>query len=298
MNTQFYKTKKDMLQTKNFYTRNANKGFIGRKFITPKVVKKNTEEPNANLDENIIVENPENKPIQEYPFGVSVCISAWKTAEYIEECLDSVAAQTWFKDHNNYEILLGVDGCEETLEKVKEIMHKYKNLKVMMMDKNVGTYITSNTIMKEAKYELLLRFDSDDIMNPNMVEVMVEKIKNNKYDLISACAKSFGLTKNVISSAQGVILIRKPVFSKFGGYRPWVCAADTELKKRLLKLISIVNIKDVLFNRRVHKNSLTNKKETNMKSKIRKKYHDQIKTANTVKEGVIEYTTTTFTTIN
>jgi len=104
-----------------------------------------------------------------YPSGISVCISAWKTAEYIEECLDSVAAQTWFKDHDNYEILLGIDGCEETLAKVKEIMHKYKNLKVMMMDKNVGTYVTCNTIMKEARYEWLLRFDSDDTMPNDMV---------------------------------------------------------------------------------------------------------------------------------
>lgn len=107
--------------------------------------------------------------VSEYPFGVSVCISAWKTAEYIEDCLDSVAAQTWFKEHDNYEILLGIDGCEETLAKVKEIMHKYKNLKVMMMDKNVGTYVTCNTIMKEARYEWLLRFDSDDTMPNDMI---------------------------------------------------------------------------------------------------------------------------------
>ena len=107
--------------------------------------------------------------VSEYPFGVSVCISAWKTAKYIEDCLDSVVAQTWFKDHDNWEILLGIDGCEETLAKVKEIMHKYKNLKVMMMDKNVGTYVTCNTIMKEANYEWLLRFDSDDTMPNDMI---------------------------------------------------------------------------------------------------------------------------------
>lgn len=48
-------------------------------------------------------------------------------------------------------------------------MHKYKNLRVMIMNENVGTYVTCNTIMSKARYEWLMRFDSDDVMYENMV---------------------------------------------------------------------------------------------------------------------------------
>ena len=34
--------------------------------------------------------------------GISVCITAYKSQDFIEECLDSVAEQTWFKTHNNW----------------------------------------------------------------------------------------------------------------------------------------------------------------------------------------------------
>lgn len=203
--------------------------------------------------------------------GVSVCISAWKTAEYIEECLDSVAAQTWFKNHDNWEILLGIDGCEETLDKVKQIMHKYKNLKVMMMDKNVGTYVTCNTIMKEARYEWLLRFDSDDVMPNNMIA----KIFSNDLthaDVIRYLTKNFGIKKNT-SLGYGSHLIRKQVFFNFGGYRNWRIAADYDLIYRIEPSVRVKIMKNVYYNRRVRNNGLQYSKETGMKSDLRSNLH-------------------------
>ena len=92
------------------------------------------------------IENVEN-----FEDGVSVCISAYDTAEYIEECLDSIYDQSYFLTNDNWEVLVGIDCCEQTLLKVKSIMHKYKNIRVFMMDSNKGTYITCNTIIKNAK---------------------------------------------------------------------------------------------------------------------------------------------------
>ena len=62
--------------------------------------------------------------------GVSVILTAWNTQDYIEECLDSVYKQSFFKKNDNYEVLLGIDGCEKTLNKVKGIISKYPGLKV------------------------------------------------------------------------------------------------------------------------------------------------------------------------
>ena len=143
--------------------------------------------------------------------GVSVCITAYKAQDYIKECLDSVIKQTWFKDNDNFEIIVGIDGCETTLEYMKTIMHNYKNIKVLMMDSNKGTYITSNTIMSIAKYENLFRFDSDDIMCANLVETVMNKKGNSK--LVRYHLKDFGDDKNEVAVAHGTIYIRKSILS-------------------------------------------------------------------------------------
>ena len=46
-----------------------------------------------------------------YEKGISICITAYKADKFIKECLDSVINQTWLKDHDNWEVIVGVDGC-------------------------------------------------------------------------------------------------------------------------------------------------------------------------------------------
>ena len=94
------------------------------------------------------------------------------------------------------------------------------------------------------------------------------------------------------------MLIRNSSFNKFGGYQPWKCAADTEFKVRLKNILRQNTLKNNLFKRRIHKNSLTNNNETDMKSEMRKKYHSQIKTANSADGAKIKCTTSMFTVIN
>ena len=231
---------------------------------------------------------------KEYPFGVSVCISAWKTAEYIEECLDSVAAQTWFKDHDNYEILLGIDGCEETLAKVKEIMHRYRNLRVMMMDKNVGTYVTCNTIMEEAKYEWLLRFDSDDVMYENMVADILTYSKTEQFDILRPYAVNFGAVNGNLYDKHGCVLMKHNVFDFFGGYKAWKCAADGELKTRLEQFVKIKQYTKNVFKRRMHNNNLTRRTDTGLNSQLRKSYKEKIHTPQDIESAKIKCETTMY----
>jgi glycosyltransferase involved in cell wall biosynthesis len=71
---------------------------------------------------------------------ISIIIPAYKATLFIKECLDSIQGQTYFSDNGNYEILLGIDGCDETLDMVLKIRNRYKNLKVFMMESNKGVY--------------------------------------------------------------------------------------------------------------------------------------------------------------
>lgn len=213
--------------------------------------------------------------------GISIIVTAYKTQNYIKECLDSIQAQTWFNTHDNYEILLGIDHCEETLNKVKEIMGRYKNLTVIYMDENYGTYITSNTLISISKYDWILRFDSDDIMKPDMVQSIFEFLEVERTtDIIRFYSKEFSNTFNVAKHpvlSHGQLCIRKSVFKNYGAFKAWICSADSELLARLKTEVKIKNLSKVTFFRRRHALSLTKMRKTDMNSPIRQKYWDYIK---------------------
>ena len=53
--------------------------------------------------------------------GISIIITAYNTKKYIKETLDSISQQDYFRSHDNFEILLGIDADSELLEYVKSI---------------------------------------------------------------------------------------------------------------------------------------------------------------------------------
>jgi glycosyltransferase involved in cell wall biosynthesis len=212
----------------------------------------------------------------EYENGVSICITAFKSKKFIKRTLDSIANQTWFKNHNNYEIILGIDGCNETLNYIKKIKSNYSNLIIFMMKNNQGTYITTNTIMLLSKYDHLIRFDSDDIMFPDFVQ----KVMINNYDFVQFKMKNFNvITKqSFLQEAYGQFMMKHWVFDYFGGFLPWKCSADEEFKKRVRKFIKVLTLNEPLLIRNIHPNSLTQSNATNFSSDERKKNLLYIKT--------------------
>lgn len=233
-----------------------------------------------------------------YMNGLSICITAYNTQDYIKECLDSIMVQTWMEKHDNWEIIVGVDHCENTLERMKEIIGYYRNIRLLMMDTNNGTYITSNTIIKEAKYDTILRFDSDDIMLPNMLERLIDE--KGEYPYITYMAISFGDVRTYSTvKVHGAVMFDKTVFMKYGGFRPWPCSADKEFYNRIKNIEKTKILEENLILRRVHKTQLTTAAATSMRSPLRKKYKEIIDKMNvkTEEEAKIELVTGEFTEI-
>lgn len=209
---------------------------------------------------------------------VSIIITAYKSQDFIEECLDSVENQTYFIDNNNFEVLVGVDGCEDTYNKLQEIKHKYRNLDIYMMSENKGTYITTNTLIDLVKNEDVIRFDSDDIMTPSLVKEVIKNKNNNDIVILGCLDLRDGIIGSKFLMTEGIIYFKKSVMDNVaGGYMPWICSADSELISRLINKVKIYQLKKALFYRREHSKSLTNSKVTGYGSKIRKEYKNKIK---------------------
>jgi glycosyltransferase involved in cell wall biosynthesis len=272
----FYKRQKDEdfnieknKKIRKTYENNIKKYNIKENIKIEKVIDKQQSYENKIYTEEIINKKP-----------ISILITAYKAENFIEECLDSIEKQTYFINNNNYEILLGIDNCEDTLKIIKLIQYKYRNLHIYMMSKNNGPYITLNTLLDLIQYENIVVFGADDIMKPEMIEKIM--CHYEKYDLIRFGFDDFTnniskAIKNNYFKAFGAIFYKKRVIELSGGYQPWRCSGDFELLKRIESYVKIKEINESLFYRRDHPNSLTNKEDTSLISDLRKTYNAQIK---------------------
>jgi len=229
------------------------------------------------VDEKNIIQKFEEPTIKE---PISILITAWQTKNFIEECLDSIEKQTYFNNNDNYEILLGIDACQDTLDKVINIKNKYRNLHIFMMSENKGTYVTTNTLLDLVKFENIIIFGSDDIMK----STMISKIMYNKkdYDVVRFGFDDFkeninNAIKNNYMRAVGAIFYKKNVIDLAGGYRDWRCSGDFELLRRIENHIRIKEIDDSLFYRRSHPNSLCERDDTGLGTPLRKEYNKQVR---------------------
>ena len=198
-----------------------------------------------------ILKKPEDVLKEKPKKIINVIISVYDGVEYIEECLDSIQAQTLQPDA----ILLGIDGCQKTLKKVKQIRDKYDNLYVYYSSKNVGVYKMFNSLIDLVpEDEYIQIFGADDIMYPDMLEKMSSQ------------------GKHTISRHVGILFIQKKEIERVGGFRGWRCGADADMIYRLRLLYKYREvILSLLFHRRVHDKQLT--KVYPATKGLRKKYY-------------------------
>lgn len=206
---------------------------------------------------------------------LSILIPTYKNVEFLDQCLDSIIKKI---NHISYEILVGIDGCLETLEYVKNKKHIDPHIQFFFFEKNNGPYIVKNTLSKLSNSQKLLFFDSDDLLESEMMSVGYNLL--DKYDCVKPQYVDFTEkkgTKNFYKQnntyGEGVFLIRKNVFEKLKGFEPWLCAADSEFHARL-GFNGYVSTKtnESCFLRRIHPLGLTSRKDTGWGSQLRNEY--------------------------
>jgi len=211
---------------------------------------------------------------------ITIITTAFNNTEYIEECLDSILTSA---KNLEFEVLVGIDNCEKTIFKCVEIKKKYpENVKFLFFTEHSGTYVIRNTLAKEAKYNKLMFFDSDDIMNDILVSNVNQTLDNYQHVRYNYHTFHGVFSENIKRTAipgnhfhTGTFGILKDIFLQNNGFEPWICAADGEFYWRLIK--NNVKSKDLkilgLFYRR-HGNNLTAAGKTSMNSPLRKMYHN------------------------
>lgn len=207
--------------------------------------------------------------------SLSVVIPTYNNTEFLVELFDSIEKNNSTFD---FEVLVGIDNCIKTLEFV--IKNKFPNkVRFFFFHQNYGPYVIKNTLAKISKYEKLFFFDSDDIMKENTIQEIHTKLDHfqlvkPKYINFHESGENRIYNFKKPAYGEGVFGIKKEKFMEVNGFEGWRVAADSDLMGRLYKTnIRLTHTQQILFDRRLHPNSLTVHPETNYSSKIRTRYY-------------------------
>ena len=135
-------------------------------------------------------------------FSVLCSIYQGEQADYLDEAFESLYIQTLPAT----EVVVVHDGpLTDALYSVIDNWKHKLPLKEVILDENVGLGEALNQGLKACSYDLVARFDTDDINTPDRFEKQIEFMKENpNVDLITSNIGEFQTTVGDISSFRNV----------------------------------------------------------------------------------------------
>lgn len=128
---------------------------------------------------------------------LSIIVPAYNVENYITQCLDSIVNA--LTDFNDYEIIV-VEDCstDNTLALLKEISSNYKNLKLLINQKNLGLSGARNKALKYSSGHYITFVDSDDMLSYGILTAVAKKIdEHNNIDIFEFDFQHYALEADV-----------------------------------------------------------------------------------------------------
>jgi len=111
---------------------------------------------------------------------LSVIVPVYNVEQYIKKCLESLINQTC----SDMEILVVNDGSPDNSQKIIDEYHeKYPNLIVPLLKENGGLGDARNYGIEHAKGDYLAFVDSDDYLDSDFFERLIETLETNQSDI-------------------------------------------------------------------------------------------------------------------
>lgn len=129
---------------------------------------------------------------------VSVIIPVYGVEKFISHCADSLMAQTM---REGVEYIFVDDASQDTsIERLKSVLSKHPErtgqVKILVHERNMGLPAARNTGLAQAKGEYIFHCDSDDFVEPEMLESLYGKAKEEDADIVwSDWFLTFGSTE-------------------------------------------------------------------------------------------------------
>lgn len=126
---------------------------------------------------------------------VSIIVPMFNMEQYIKKCLDSLIGQSY----TNIEIIIIDDGSiDSSAEICREYMEKDSRI-VFVQQKNSGVSSATNQGLDIATGDFFMFVDSDDTIKKNAVELLVEHIEKEGYDIVQSGAMLIDIHGNILA---------------------------------------------------------------------------------------------------
>jgi glycosyltransferase involved in cell wall biosynthesis len=221
------------------------------------------------------------------PRKVSAVFSVYNGAATLAQMLDSLLAQSRPPDE-----VLAVDDAssDETLQILQRYARRYKTLRVLRNERNLGLASSLNRAIEAASGEYIMRTDADDLNLSDRLEQQMRAMEADpQLGLVSCfvdplfdpsypaawrplCQLSEQRRRKLAAHPQdipnqlktgfvfhhGEVLFKKQVWEQAGKYRPvFLCCEDYDLWLRMADLTSFAILPQTLYIRRFHSGSLS-----------------------------------------
>lgn len=105
---------------------------------------------------------------------ISVIMTTYNTERWVEMAASSILQQTW----KSLELLVIDDqSTDETLITLRTLQRHDPRLRILLMNRNGGTYAARNAAMAFAKGEVITFMDSDDQSHPDRLALQLEALR-------------------------------------------------------------------------------------------------------------------------
>ena len=111
---------------------------------------------------------------------VSILVPVYNVEAYLSQCLDSLINQTY----NNLQIVLIDDGSKDNSWSIMQDYATKDNRIEIYHQENAGVATTRNNLLEKIKGEYVLFVDSDDWIELDMVEFLINKAINEGTDMV------------------------------------------------------------------------------------------------------------------
>ena len=119
-------------------------------------------------------------------YEVTIGIPVYKAVGYIDKTMESALAQTY----QSIEFLVvddgSADGSIDIVERLQSEHPRGGDIRILYNNKNRGVGVTRNRILDEAMGHYLYFLDSDDLIEPDTIQSLVEMAKDSKADIVYA----------------------------------------------------------------------------------------------------------------
>ena len=113
---------------------------------------------------------------------ISVVLPTYNVAQYLEQCLESVAAQTY----RNIEVIIIIDGATDGSYEIAQEFCKTDSRFSVYWQENAGSGPARNNGLAHCQGELVMFVDPDDWIEPELLEKLYEAQSEDDYDLVAS----------------------------------------------------------------------------------------------------------------